>query len=56
MSLLHYSDPKNFWSAVVAAGVPYVRITLRKAIFREADLEAWLDQRTVGARTEGLAK
>lgn len=49
MRLLDYKDSTTFWQAVRRAGVPFVRVSARKALFRERDLEAWMDARTVGA-------
>jgi hypothetical protein len=49
MRLLNYTDSTTFWQAVKRAGVPFIRISARRAIFRERDLEAWMDARTVGA-------
>ena len=48
MSLLDYRDSTTFWQAVRRAGVPFIRISARRAIFRERDLEAWMDARTIG--------
>lgn len=43
-----YQDPKNAWSAIKAAGIPYIRISARRAFFREEDLRRWEDSRVVG--------
>ena len=49
MSLLGYKDSTTWWQAVRRAGIPFVRISSRRAVFRERDLEAWMEARTVGA-------
>jgi len=48
MALLGYGDSTSFWQAVRRAGIPFVRISARRAVFRERDLESWLDARTIG--------
>ena len=48
MAALGYDDRTSFWQAVRRAGLPFVRISARRAVFRERDLEAWMDDRTVG--------
>ena len=48
MNLLGYEDSTTFWQAVRRAGIPFVRVSTRRALFRERDLEAWMQARTVG--------
>lgn len=55
MVLLGYVDSTTFWQAVKRAGIPFVRISARRAIFRERDLEAWFDAQTVGAPVRAIA-
>jgi predicted DNA-binding transcriptional regulator AlpA len=55
MSLLGYKGSTEFWQAVRRAGIPYIRISARRAIFRERDLEAWMDAHTVGAPVRSVA-
>lgn len=43
-----YSDCTTFWQAVKRSGCPYIRITKRRAVFREGDLAAWMDARMEG--------
>ena len=45
---LGYSDRAAGWAAVKAAGIPFVRINQRRALFDEAAVQAWIDSRTVG--------
>ena len=52
MRLFGYSDSTTFWQAVRRAGIPFVRISARRALFRERDLEAWMDARTVGSTSK----
>jgi excisionase family DNA binding protein len=56
MRLLGYKDSTTFWQAVRRGGLPFVRVSARRALFRECDIEAWMEARTVGAplRTAGL--
>jgi len=49
MALLGYFDKTTFWQMVKRAGIPHVRLSARRAVFRERDLEAWMDAQTVGA-------
>lgn len=49
MTLFGYSDSTSFWQSVRRAGIPFVRVSARRALFRERDLEAWMDAKTVGA-------
>lgn len=49
MNLLGYKGSTEFWQAVRRAGIPFVRVSKRRAIFRECDLETWMQARTVGA-------
>lgn len=55
MALLGYDDSTSFWQAVRRAGIPFVRISPRRSVFRERDIEAWMDARTVGAPTRVTA-
>lgn len=55
MGILGYSDTTSFLQAAKRAGIPYVRVSARRIIFRERDLEAWMDARTVGAPIRGRA-
>lgn len=48
MRLFGYTDSTTFWQAVRRAGLPFVRVSSRRAVFRERDLEAWMDARTIG--------
>ena len=45
-----YSDRAAFWSAVRAAGVPFIKINQRKILFEERAVAAWLDSRRVGGK------
>lgn len=49
MRLFNYKDSTTFFQAVRRAGIPFIRVSARRAMFRERDLEAWMDARTVGA-------
>jgi hypothetical protein len=49
-ALLGYTDTGSFWSAVRAAGVPFIKFNSRRIYFEEAALKAWLDSKTVGRR------
>lgn len=49
MELLGYKDSTTFFQAVRRIGLPYVRITRSKTVFRADDLNAWMASRTVGA-------
>lgn len=49
MKILGYSDTTSFWQAEKRAGIPYVRISARRAIFEKRAVQAWIDQRTIGA-------
>ncbi len=53
MQLLGFSDSTSFWQAVKRSGLPYVRISARRAIFRETDLTAWMDSRVIGSVGRG---
>ena len=55
MSLLGYKDSTTFWQAVRRAGLPFIRVSARRAIFRERDVCAWMDARTVGAPVRSAA-
>ncbi|MBC8008595.1 MAG: hypothetical protein H7067_00685 [Burkholderiales bacterium] len=55
MALLGYRDSTTFWQAMRRIGLPFVRLTAKKAVFREADVEAWLSARTVGAPARSSA-
>lgn len=55
MALLGYDDSTSFWQAVRRAGIPFVRISARRAVFRERDLEAWMDSRMVGTTGRATA-
>lgn len=46
--LLGYADRAAGWAAVRAAGIPFIRINSRRALFDERAVVAWLDSRTVG--------
>jgi predicted DNA-binding transcriptional regulator AlpA len=48
MATLGYSDRSSFWTAVKAAGIPFVRINSRNCVFEESALRAWIKSRTVG--------
>jgi hypothetical protein len=48
MRLFGYKDSTTFFQSVRRAGIPFVRVSARRTIFRERDLEAWMDARTVG--------
>lgn len=50
MPVLGYTDVGAFWSAVRAAGIPFVRFNARKILFEEKAVEAWIASRTVGGR------
>ena len=54
MRLFGYDDTTSFWQAVRRAGIPFVRISPRRAIFRERDLDAYFDSRTVGASMRSI--
>lgn len=49
MRLLGYGDCTTFWQAARRAGLPHIRVSARKAVFRERDVERWMDSRTIGA-------
>ena len=53
MAITGHSDRTSFWQSVKRAGIPYVRISARRAIFRETDLEAWMRAKTVGTIPRG---
>ena len=53
--LLGYKGNPQFWVAVRAAGVPFIRINRRRILFDEAAVNAWLDSRTVGGRESNPA-
>jgi predicted DNA-binding transcriptional regulator AlpA len=48
MELFGYADSTTFWQAVRRAGIPFVRVSSRKSLFREHDIEAWMRSRTKG--------
>jgi len=56
LALFRYEDSTTFWQAVRRAGIPFVRISARRALFRERDLEAWMDACTVGSAKKEAAK
>lgn len=49
MSLLGYKDSTTFWQFAKRCGLPFIRVSARRAVFRERDIEAFMDARTVGA-------
>lgn len=49
-TLLGYRSRAEGWRAVKRAGVPFIRVNARKALFDEREVAAWLAARTVGTR------
>ena len=49
MGLLGYTDSTSFWQTAKRSGLPFVRVSAKRAVFREQDLENWMRSRTVGA-------
>jgi len=50
MKLLGYSDRESFWVAIRRLGIPYSKLSERRALFRREDIDAVLKQRQVGTR------
>jgi predicted DNA-binding transcriptional regulator AlpA len=53
MQRLHYRSRQSFWQAVYQQGIPHIRVNARHIVFPEAALNAWIQDRTVGATIGG---
>ncbi len=52
MKILGYESRATFWQAVRANAIPHVRLGVRRCVFEESALRAWLASRTVGTSPE----
>lgn len=48
MRLLGYSNRASFWQTVRQNGPAFIRVNSRRALFAEADVQAWLKSRKIG--------
>lgn len=49
MSLFRSKDKTAFKQLALRSGIPFIRVGKRKVLWRESDLIAFMDARTVGA-------
>ena len=48
MKLLRFSDRASFWHTARTAGIPFIRVNARRALWEESAVRDWLNRRSVG--------